>query len=150
VDNGEDAEDILQDVFLGAMASLDALASVENIPAWIFSSVRNRVIDLWRKRKTRRQAGETEVSEETIGEILDATGLDPLDAVVRDEIADALADAIEALPPEQREVIEAQVLNGIGFRELSESTGISINTLTARKRYAVRRLAFALRDWIEH
>ena len=61
----------------------------------------------------------------------------------------ALATAIEALPEEQRMVIEAQVLDGLTFREIAESSGISADTLAARKRYAIKRLAEALKEWIE-
>lgn len=148
-----DAEDILHDVFSAALASpllgAGALEIVENLPAWLFAAVRNRVFDLWRRRDARRRAGESEIAHEAIAEIVAATGLNPADAAVRNELADALAQAIALLPPEQRLVIEAQALDGVGFRELSERTGVPIDTLTARKRYAVAKIAKALKGWIE-
>jgi RNA polymerase sigma factor (sigma-70 family) len=144
-----DAEDVLHDAFANALASLSPLDVVENLPAWLFAAVRNRVYDLWRRRDARRRAGESEIAQEAISEIVAATGLDPADMAARDELSDALAQAIALLPPEQRFVIEAQALDGVGFRELSERTGVSIDTLAARKRYAVAKLAKALRGWIE-
>ena len=60
----------------------------------------------------------------------------------------ALDVAIEALPGPQRDVIRAQALGGMGFKELAEATGVSIDTLMARKRYAVRKLAAALEYWM--
>jgi DNA-directed RNA polymerase specialized sigma24 family protein len=62
---------------------------------------------------------------------------------------DALNDALQALPAAQRKVVEAQVFGGMTFREIADATGESIDTLTARKRYAVRNLARALKYWIE-
>jgi RNA polymerase sigma factor (sigma-70 family) len=142
-----DAEDALQDAFVGALGNLGALAAVENIPGWLFASLRNRLIDLWRRRATRRRAGETDVSFETLEEIAVAAGMSLEDSLAREALAEALAIALGALPREQREVVEAQALEGLSFRELSERTGESINTLMARKRRAVSRLASALRDW---
>lgn len=82
-------------------------------------------------------------------EIITDTGLDPLDAYVRDCLIDALNDALHALPRLQRQVVEAQVFGGLTFREISEATGESIDTLTARKRYAIGNLSRALRHWID-
>ncbi|MCX7028253.1 MAG: RNA polymerase sigma factor [Spirochaetes bacterium] len=147
--NAQDAEDVLQDVFAGALTNLDALSAVENIPGWLFATLRNRLTDLWRRTTARRRAGEIAVSGDTLSEIAVAVGLSPEDHVVMMELSDALADAIGALPSEQREVIEAQALEGIGFRELSERSGVSINTLTARKKYAIEKLARVLKDWAE-
>jgi len=145
--NREDAEDALQDAFASALGSLDLLAAVGNLPGWLFTALRNRLSDLWRREAVRTHAGELRVSAETLAEIAEATGLNPEDQSVMDALAAALADAIGALPPDQREVIEAQALAGIGFRELSERTGVPVSTLMARKRYAIEKLARTLRDW---
>jgi len=144
-----EAEDIVQDVFVSALANLESLANVANLGAWVFASIRNRVVDLWRKSQTRRQAGETTVAAETIDEIFAATGLGPQDQYLRDELNDALVDAIAALPPEQAMVINAQVLDGLSFREISEATGVPIDTLAGRKRYAIRNLGIALQEWMD-
>ena len=143
-----DAEDVIQEAFLKALSNLNVLEKVENIPAWIFRVIRNGMIDLWRRGQTRTNAGEVDVAAETIAEIVDRVGLDPSDIYVRQELADSLSEAIGALPEEQREVIEAQMMDNITFQELSLRTGLPINTLMTRKRLAVKKLAVALRDWI--
>jgi DNA-directed RNA polymerase specialized sigma24 family protein len=89
------------------------------------------------------------VAEDTLREIIAGTGLNPLDGFVRDCLVDALNDALHVLPASQRRVVEAQVFGGLTFREIAEATGESIDTLTARKRYALRSLSRALRHWIE-
>lgn len=144
-----DAEDLVQDAFAKALANVESLDAVDDLVAWLFASVRNRVRDLWRHNETRRKAGEISVSDEAIAEIVASAGLDPAEATASSELLDALYDAIEELPGGQRAVIEAQVLDGLTFKELAESSGISPDTLAARKRYAVKRLAAALREWIE-
>jgi RNA polymerase sigma factor (sigma-70 family) len=143
-----DAEDVVHEAFTRALSNLDVLGRVENIPAWLFTVVRNRITDIWRRRKMKAAAGETQVAEEVITEIISSTGLDPADEVVRDALSNALSEAIAVLPAEQREVIEAQVFSGMTFQELSEKTGESLNTLTTRKKLAVKKLAVALRGWI--
>ncbi len=147
--NGADAEDVLQDVFLRILDNADVLDAMTNIPAIVWKGIKNRAIDMWRHDVVKRDAGETDVAEETIEEIVAAIGFDPHDLAVRNELADALAAAIDGLPPEQQAVIEAQAIDGMTFAELSERTGLSINTLMSRKRMAVKKLAAALRGWIE-
>ena len=144
-----EAEDIVQDVFLSALGNLEALANVQNLGGWIVTAIRNRVVDLWRRQETKRAAGESSVAAETIDQIFAATGLDPQDEFIRSELNEALVDAIQALPEEQRLVINAQVFSGLSFRELSEATGVSIDTLAGRKRYAIKALGIALRDWVD-
>ena len=145
----EEAEDLVHDLYAEVMERLPLVPGIRNLPAWLNSLVGNRLIDEWRRDKARAAAGETSVAERTVREIIDEAGLDPEDEYVRSELVDALNDALRALPSEQRMVIEAQVFGGVGFRELAESTGIGIDTLMARKRYALKRLARALRRWIE-
>ena len=144
-----DAEDLVQEAFAKALARAESLGGVDDLAAWLFASVRNKVRDLWRRNETRRKAGEIAVSDAAIVEIVASAGLDPSEMAVSSELLEALYDAIEELPPEQRTVIEAQVLDGLTFKELAESTGISPDTLAARKRYAVKRLADALQEWME-
>ncbi len=145
----EEAEDLVQDVYAETMERLSLVGNILNLPAWINSLVTRRVIDAWRHERVRLRSGETDVAEETLAEIIADTGLDPEDSYVRGSLLDALDDAMRALPEPQRQVVEAQVFGGTTFRELAEVTGESIDTLTARKRYAIRSLAHALRQWIE-
>jgi RNA polymerase sigma factor (sigma-70 family) len=144
-----DAEDLVQDAFATALADSEALIDVDDLAAWLFTSLRNKVRDLWRRRDTRKRAGEADVSVEVVAEIVAAAGFTPAELVEGAELMDALSTAIEALPAEQRAVIEAQVIDGFTFREIAEMTGLSPDTLAARKRYAVKRLGDSLRDWFE-
>ncbi|MBT3273236.1 MAG: RNA polymerase sigma factor [Spirochaetales bacterium] len=145
----EEAEDLLHDTYAETMLKLPLFGSIRSLPAWLNSLIRRRMIDAWRHDKMRKSLGETEVSEETLREAMTAAGFDPLDSYVRENLMVALNAAIRALPAAQRQVIEAQVFGGKTFREISETTGISIDTLTARKRYALRNLSQALKHWID-
>ena len=115
----------------------------------IFSTLRNRLIDIVRGESSRRKAGVVNLPRETFEEIAAAAGFDPQDKVLRGELALALETAMAALPPQQRDVILAQALDGSTFAELAEKTGTSIDTLMARKRRALRKLAAALEYWME-
>jgi RNA polymerase sigma factor (sigma-70 family) len=145
----EEAEDLVHDVYAETLARLPLVTGIRNLPAWINSLFRRRLIDMWRHEKVKTASGETDVAEETLREIIAGAGLDPLNGFVRDSLVDALNDALRALPAKQRRVVEAQVFGGLTFREIAESTGESIDTLTARKRYALRNLSRALRHWID-
>ncbi len=145
----EEAEDILHDVWTEALERLDFIATVRNLPAWINTLLTRRLIDLWRHERATYRAGERKVSEDILGEIIAGAGYDPLDAFVRDSLAEALHEGIRALPKGQREVVEAQVFQGLTFREISERTGVGMDTLSARKRYALKNLAKVLRCWME-
>ncbi len=145
----EEAEDLVHDVYTEVMEHLPLVAEIRNLPAWINSMTTRRLIDAWRRDRVRTASGETDMAEDTLREIISGAGLDPLDAFVRESLVDALNDALRSLPAAQRRVVEAQVFGGLTFREISDATGESIDTLTARKRYALRNLTRALRHWIE-
>lgn len=146
----ETAEDVFQDAFIRALANADALSPVRDLGAWIFSAMRNRLTDLWRGEGARRRAGAVDLPEAVLEEVAEEAGLDPQDRLQRDEMLAALDVAIEALPVPQRDVIRAQALGEIGFKALAEATGVPIDTLMARKRYAVRKLADALEYWMDN
>ena len=145
----EEAEDILHDVYAETVERLPLVAGIENLPAWLNSLLTRRLIDAWRHDRVRAASGETDVTEETLREIIAGVGLDPQDALVRESLMDALNDALRALPAAQRRVLEAQVFGGLTFRQIAEETGENIDTLMARKRYALQSLTRALRHWIE-
>ena len=145
----EEADDLVHDVYAETLERLPLIAEIRNLPAWLNSLFSRRLIDSWRHERVRAATGETDVAEETLRDIISGTGLNPLDSFVRDCLMDALNDALRVLPDAQRQVVEAQVFGGLTFRQIAEATGESIDTLTARKRYAVRSLAQALRHWIE-
>jgi RNA polymerase sigma factor (sigma-70 family) len=145
----EEAEDLIHDVYAEVAGKLGLIARIVNLPAWINSLFARRLIDAWRHDQVRKAAGETRFAEETLQEIISGVGLDPADEAIRSELAEALNSALRALPAAQRRVMEAQVFEDKSFRELAEATGESIDTLKARKRYALRNLSRALRRWIE-
>jgi RNA polymerase sigma factor (sigma-70 family) len=145
----EEAEDLVHDVYAETLERLPLVAGIRNLPAWINSLFARRLIDAWRHERVRAACGEIDVAEDTLREIIKGAGLDPLEAYVRECLIDALNDALRALPAAQRQVVEAQVFGGLTFREIAEATGESIDTLTARKRYALRNLSRGLRHWID-
>jgi len=145
----EEAEDIVHDVYAETVERLHLVADIANLPAWINTLFTRRLIDAWRHERVRAASGETDVAEETLREIISGVGLDPQDGFIRDSLGDALDDALRVLPAAQRRVVEAQVFGSLTFRELAEATGESIDTLMARKRYALRNLTRSLRHWIE-
>jgi len=145
----EEAEDLVHDVYAETLARLPVVPGIRNLPAWINSLFTRRLIDAWRHERVRKASGETDVAEATLREIISGTGLDPQETYVRECLADAIDDALRTLPKAQRQVVEAQVFGGKTFREIAAATGASIDTLTARKRYALRNLSQALRHWID-
>ena len=145
----EEAEDLVHDVYAETVEKLWLVPRIANLGGWINTMLRRRLIDLWRHDRVREQSGETVVAEETLREIIAGAGFDPLDSFVRASLTGALNTAIRALPAAQRRVVEAQVFGGMTFREISEASGESIDTLTARKRYAMQKLSRALRHWID-
>jgi RNA polymerase sigma factor (sigma-70 family) len=145
----QDAEDILHDAYAELLERSSIVPDIRNLGAWLNSLVGRRLVDAWRRDRVRASAGEASVAQETLEEIVAGAGLDPQDSFAVESLLDALNDAIAALPAEQRCVIEAQVFGGRSFREIALKTGESIDTLTARKRYALANLSRALRHWIE-
>lgn len=141
---GAEAEDLLHEVLSRALLNLDSLEPVRDLASWLWRGVRNAVIDLWRSRARR---GTADLEPDAFADFVDEAWSEAYDEVEREELLEALADAIEALPPEQREVIECQALGGETFASLSRRTGVSPDTLAARKRYALARLREELSDY---
>ena len=131
----EDAEDVLQDVFYKLVEANRLLMPIDHVASWLFRVARNRIIDLVRKRKPEILDDLAELAE-----LLPSSDLDPESAYVQREHLDDLEAALDELPEEQRAVFVAHVLEGRSFKEIAEKTGENINTLLARKRYAVLRL----------
>jgi RNA polymerase sigma factor (sigma-70 family) len=143
----EEAEDILQDVFFQFVAGYDTIESLDRVTSWLFSVARNKIIDRYRKESSRpkrrdleAQAGTEEDSPITLQEILPDLGNTPEDAMLRDVIWAAIMEALDELPPDQREIFILNEMEDRSFREISEETGVSINTLLSRKRYAILAL----------
>jgi RNA polymerase sigma factor (sigma-70 family) len=149
VSDQSDVEDILQDVFYEFVAAYRMLKPVEHATAWLFRVARNRVIDRFRgkTRDVLRNAPETPRGEGDLdlGELLPSPDAGPEAAYVRHVLLEEIDDALLELPEEQREVFIGHELLGYSFQELSEQTGVSVNTLLSRKRYAVLHLRRRLR-----
>jgi len=138
-----DAEDILQDVFYEFVEAYRLMKPIERVGAWLFRVARNRIIDLYRKRKhdLLREEPKLEGGESLqLEDLLPSLDSGPEAAFARNLLLDELDHALEELPEEQREVFIAHEFEGRSFRELSAATGLSVNTLLSRKHYAVLHL----------
>jgi len=147
-----DAEDILQEVFFELVEANRLLMPIEHVTGWLFRVARNRIVDLFRKRRHERfsAAVEVEHGERLALEDLMPSPDDGPEAIhARAALLDELEAAINELPAEQRQVFVAHELEGRSFKELAAESGIPLNTLLSRKRYAVLRLRERLRDVYE-
>jgi RNA polymerase sigma factor (sigma-70 family) len=138
-----DAEDILQDVFYELVAAYRLMQPVEQVGAWLFRVARNRIIDLFRKKKleARKSDAMTNDAEALLLEdLLPSPEAGPEALFARSVLMDELDAALDELPHEQREVFIAHEIEGRSFKELAAETGVSVNTLLSRKHYAVLHL----------
>jgi RNA polymerase sigma factor (sigma-70 family) len=137
-----DAEDILQDVFYRLVEANRLLMPIEHITGWLFRVARNRITDLFRKKQPENFSDLADEDDEaSIFEyLLPSSDAGPEALYARKLLLDELQLALAELPREQRDVFIAHELQGRTFKELSEATGASVNTLLSRKRYAVLHL----------
>ena len=139
-----DAEDILQDVFSELVEAYRLMKPIEQVGAWLFRVARNRIIDLFRKKKPEALADQHAVlaNGETLmlEDLLPSREVSPDQAYAQSLLLDALEDALDELPAEQREVFIAHEMDGRSFKELAAETGLTVNTLLSRKHYAVLHL----------
>jgi len=139
-----DAEDILQDVFYEFVQAYRLMKPIEQAGAWLFRVARNRIIDLYRKRKNDPLRDEPAVAENgellKLEDLLPSPDAGPEASFARNLLLVEIDDALEELPDEQREVFIAHELEGRSFKELAAETGLSVNTLLSRKHYAVLHL----------
>ncbi len=146
----EDAEDILQDVFYELVEANRLLMPIDHVTAWLFRVARNRIIDLFRKKKPATFSDIELANEEgerlPLDDLLPSPDDGPDALYARQVLLDELELAIGELPAEQREVFVAHELEGRSFKEIARRTGVNLNTLLARKRYAVLRLRERLQD----
>jgi len=150
VPDPRDAEDILQDVFYKLVEANRLLMPIDHVTSWLFQVARNRITDLFRKRKRERLSDADVVygADERIPyeDLLPSPDAGPEALYVRQVMLDELEMALADLPEEQRDVFVAHGLDGRSFKEIAAQTGVSLNTLLSRKRYAVRRL----RERLQH
>ena len=145
VPDPSDAEDVLQEVLYELVRANRLLMPIEHVTGWLFRVARNRITDRFRKRKTERLDDLRDGEGAGIEDLLASPEGGPEVAYARRALLEELARAIEELPRAQRDVFVAHELEGIGFEEMARATGVNVNTLLARKRYAVRRLRERLR-----
>ena len=144
-----DAEDILQDVFYALVEANRLLVPIEHVTGWLFRVARNRITDLFRKKTPERFSSVASNDEEErllLEDLLPSPDAGPEALYARRVLIEELEIAIDELPAEQREVFVAHELEGRSFKEMAAETGISVNTLLSRKRYAVLHLRERLRD----
>jgi RNA polymerase sigma factor (sigma-70 family) len=144
VPDPRDAEDILQDVFYELVEANRLLMPIEHVTGWLFRVARNRITDLFRKKKPESFSDAAAAGEDDEllrwEDLLPSADAGPEALYARNVLFDELELAVDELPPEQREVFVAHELKGRSFKEMAAETGVSVNTLLSRKRYAVLHL----------
>ncbi len=152
VSNDEDAEDILQDVFY-QFVNLMQLENIEKAASWLFKVAGNRITDWYRKRRPvsfeslrRKQDDDDPFFPLFLEDLLYDPQEDPDKLFIRSTVWPLLADALEELPDEQRDVFVMHELQDLSFKEISEITAAPVNTLITRKRYAILFLRERLKE----
>jgi RNA polymerase sigma factor (sigma-70 family) len=142
VPDPRDAEDVLQDVFYKLVEANRLLMPIDHITGWLFRVARNRITDLFRKKKPESFGDVTDEDDELLPleELLPSADAGPEALYARSVLIDELELAIDELPEEQRDVFVAHELEGRSFKEIASETGVNVNTLLSRKRYAVLQL----------
>jgi len=138
-----DAEDVLQDVFYALVEANRLLVPIEHVTGWLFQVARNRIVDLFRKKpESFSEAAIVDDEDELrqLEDLLPSPNAGPDALFARGLLLDELELALSELPEEQREVFVAHELEGRSFKEMAAETGVGLNTLLSRKRYAVLHL----------
>lgn len=144
VSDQRDAEDILQEVFYEFVEAYRLMKPIEQISGWLFRVARNRIIDLFRRRKPGSLGDPAAVGDDgeelLLQDLLPSRDLGPDAVYARGVLLSELDEALDELPGQQRDVFVAHEVEGRSFKELSAETGVSVNTLIARKHRAVVHL----------
>ena len=144
VPDPRDAEDILQDVFFELVEANRLLMPIQHVTGWLFQVARNRITDLFRKKKPESFSDSAVTNEDgellQFEDILPSPDVGPEAAYARHMLLDELEHALDELPVEQRDVFIGHELEGRSFKEMAADTGVSVNTLLSRKRYAALHL----------
>jgi RNA polymerase sigma factor (sigma-70 family) len=141
----DDAEDILQDVFSELVEATRLMKPIEHVSGWLFRVARNRITDLFRLKRPQVSTdqlvpGAPGAEEMRVEDLLPSPDAGPEAAYARRVLLEELEAALDELPEAQRDVFIAHEIEGRSFKELAAETGLSVNTLLGRKRYAVLRL----------
>ncbi len=147
VSSMEEAEDILQDVFFQFVSGLETIESLDRVTSWLYSVARNKIIDRYRRDASRPKrtdfewiTGKEDDVPLTLQDILPDLDNTPESTLLREAIWDEITDALAELPADQREIFIQNEMEEKSFREIADETGVSINTLLSRKRYAILAL----------
>lgn len=144
VPDPRDAEDILQDVFYELVEANRLLMPIDHVTGWLFRVARNRITDLFRKKKPESFSDSAVADEDDEllqwEDLLPSPDAGPEALYLRHALLDELELALDELPREQREAFVAHELEGRSFKQMAAETGVSVNTLLSRKRYAVLHL----------
>ncbi len=144
VPDPRDAEDILQEVFYELVEANRLLMPIQHVTGWLFRVARNRITDLFRKKKPVSFSDSAVAGEDDeiprLEDLLPSPDAGPDAIYARGVLLNELESAVDELPQEQREVFVAHELEGRSFKEMAAETGVSVNTLLSRKRYAVLHL----------
>jgi RNA polymerase sigma factor (sigma-70 family) len=150
VPDPRDADDILQEVFYELVEANRLLMPIEHVTGWLFRVARNRISDLFRKKKPESFSDVAVADEDDeplqFEDLLPSPDAGPEALYARNALLDELELALDELPEDQREVFVAHELEGRSFKEMATATGVSVNTLLSRKRYAVLRLRERLQN----
>ena len=145
VPDPRDAEDVLQDVFYKLVEANRLLMPIDHVTGWLFRVARNRITDLFRKKQP-ESLPEVADDELQLDDLLPSADAGPDALYARGVLLDEIDLALDELPDEQREVFVAHELEGLSFKDISARTGVNVNTLLSRKRYAVLHLRERLHD----
>jgi RNA polymerase sigma factor (sigma-70 family) len=149
----ETAEDILQEVFVELIEAYRLLKPIEQVSGWLFRVAKNRIIDRFRGRRleslSQDRYGEDDDVAVSLEDLLPSPDSGPEAAYARSVLLDEVDEALREMPEEQRSVFIAHEWEGYSFKELAAETGVSVNTLLSRKRYAVLHLRRRLRSIYE-
>ena len=158
IDDAAEAEDVLQEALYELVLAQRMLQPVEQAGAWLARVARNRIIDRFRRRRPLRSldeaaaAADADDAEDAFDALLPPADGGPEADVMRAALLEQIEAALAELPAEQREVFLAHEIEGVSFKELAARSGVGVNTLLARKRYAVlhlqRRLRRAWDEWL--
>ncbi|MCW5877704.1 MAG: sigma-70 family RNA polymerase sigma factor [Anaerolineales bacterium] len=148
-----DAEDILQDVFSELVEANQLLVPIEHLSGWLFQVARNRIVDLFRRKRPELfsdMVGDEEGEERLLESLLSSAEEAPDAQLARKTLLAELEAALAELPAEQRQVFLAHEVEGLSFNDIAAQTGVGLSTLLSRKRYAVQQLRKRLQHLNDH